>query len=327
MIRPLLLALTLAACGGGGVALGDLGDELVDAYCARAVRCGVYASAAACKADLTVNLEEAVRSVEAGRTSYSEDKAGECLDAMRDASCDATSEGARADSQICEDVFEGNVADGGACFGSEDCVSGTCETPDCGMACCQGTCVATMPVPGIGQACPAGECVVGAFCNDSAMCVALLAAGAACADNDQCGYGLYCPQVEVGTRVCVDAPNRGEACPAGDCADIGDRCSSTSMTCVALAQRGEACAQGFAGLFDCQRPLVCNQTSLTCTDPPAVGQACDFFCVEGAFCNDSNVCEAVKANGATCGGDSECSSRFCDDTLTTPVCADEPICG
>ncbi len=318
------LFLALAACGGGGVKLDDLGDEFVEAACERQVRCGAYASMEACRNDVRAFLDNILASVEAGRINYDEGKARDCLDAFAGASCDRSAENAREEPAACGDTFTGTVPDGGTCYIGLDCVSGSCDVADCGQACCSGTCAATLAEVAIGGTCnnTTGPCVRGSFCDaQTTTCVALRAIGGACTSSSQCTYGAYCG--EAGT--CADAPNRGDACPDGVCADLGDRCSSTTTTCVALGRLGEACSEGFAGLFDCQAPLVCDQTSLQCANPPTAGQACLFFCAAGNFCNDQDVCEAQKANGAACDSDSECTSRYCDDT--TSVCAEQPVCG
>lgn len=324
---PLSLTAALVACGNDSVSLGDLAGAYEDAYCARLVRCGRYISVDACKDALQLSIDEITASVEAGRTSYDGEQAAACLDALRGASCDSTDADNRADVPACDNTFHGTVADGGVCFDSDECLSDSCNVPDCGMACCQGVCdptVAVIPPAAIGQSCLEVGCVDGAFCNGANICTALLAVGQACSGNE-CTYGLYC--TEAGT--CADAPGRGQPCPDGRCSDIGDRCDTAAAapTCVALATRGQACPTGFAGLFACQGPLTCDATSLTCQDPPAVGQACTFLCATGAFCNDANTCEADRAAGQPCGSNSECQSNFCDDSLATPVCAVDPVCG
>jgi hypothetical protein len=319
-----LLISSIAALGaacGGGVKLEDLGDEIINALCERQVRCGAFASVEACRAFANANDEEFRRSVEAGRATYDEDKAADCLEALGDASCDSTAQNVRAQPQACRDAFRGTVADGGTCYNDEECISEDCTVPACPEACCAGTCSVTRAEVAIGGACnqTTGPCASGSFCNGT-TCTALVATGGACTSNSQCAYGLYC--LEAGT--CADAPNRGDACPDAYCAEIGDRCSAT-MTCIALGRIGDACSEGFAGLFDCQQPLTCNQTTLTCANPPIAGEVCQFFCASGNFCNDTSVCEAVKANGQACTGDDECSSLYCDEV--SMLCADEPVCG
>lgn len=319
-----LLISSAAACGGGGVELADLGDELIDALCARQVRCGAFTNEADCKVYASASLDQIKRSVEAGRVAYDADAAGDCLEAFKSASCDVTSESSRDEPAACADAIKGTVIDGGTCFTNQECVSGSCtEAPTCTMACCMGTCDATRAEVAIGGTCngTTGACVEGSFCDSATTtCTALRAVGGACTANSQCGYGLFCP--EAGT--CADAPNRGAACPDQYCADLGDRCSAATTTCVALAKIGEACASGFAGLFDCQQPLTCNQTTLVCGNPPVAGEACLFICATGNYCNANDVCEAQKPNGQACQGDDECSSSYCDDAN---LCAVEPVCG
>ncbi|HVV86997.1 MAG TPA: Dickkopf N-terminal cysteine-rich domain-containing protein [Kofleriaceae bacterium] len=314
-------ALALAACGGDSISIGDLGEKLVNAECARYARCGVYTSKDACVADARANFSTIEASVAAGRIKYDGGAAADCLDAFESESCDSTTESARVTPPACDDAIKGAVADGGACFISTECVSRSCSVPDCGMACCQGTCDATVAKAAIGASCANADCVDGAFCNDSDVCAALLAAGQTCQNDDQCGYGLAC-----GNNVCAPAANRGDACLDGRCSDIGDRCDG-NMTCVALSGAGGACTTDFGGVFDCQLPLVCNQTTLQCENPPTAGQACTTFCANGLFCNDdTHQCEARRANGMACAGDGDCQSDFCDQSGANPVCAVTPTC-
>lgn len=317
------LVLGLAACGdddGDGLPLEDLEEELLGQLCERMVRCGVYADDAACRADFGALIGGLVSQVESGRVDYDAELAARCLEAAAGASCDRTAEENREQLQVCVDALKGTVADGAQCFNDQECISEECEVETCNMACCAGVCGRTIVPAAIGQACPDLACVNGAYCSTQGTCAALLAAGASCNDDEECAYGLFCN----GTT-CVDAPDRGQPCPDGMCGGIGDRCSDEG-TCVALGARGAPCSGGFA-FSECQRPLVCNESTLQCSDPPAVGSACVFQCAEGAFCNDTNVCEATKGNGAACTGDGECTSRYCDDFAASPVCADEPVCG
>lgn len=315
--------LGVGACGGDSVSVGDFPAEFSDAFCSRMVRCNAYTSKAACLESINLDVGQIQQSIAAGRVAYDGEAMAECIDAFAASSCDGTSRDVRETPQACLEAIKGKVADGGACFDDGECVSDSCNIADCGQACCQGSCDATVAEAAIGASCATARCVNGSFCSDANVCTALLAAGAACAGNDECTYGLTCAN-----DVCTAAANRGDTCiPDGECSDIGDRCDTASNKCVALSALGGACSEGFAGLFDCQRPLVCNGTTLKCENPPAVGQACEFFCAPGSFCNDQSTCEAVRANGAACQSDSECDSDFCDDSGATGVCAANPVCG
>lgn len=314
-----LLAGVLAACGGSdSVSLDELPDALASAQCERLVRCGLYTSAADCEAAINFNITEIQHSVEAGRVAYDGEAVAECLDTLGSASCDLTTESARVTPQSCKDAIKGAVAAGGTCYDSGDCQSARCDLPDCGNACCMGTCQDGPAEVTVGQSCADAPCDDRSFCQNG-TCQALLASGAACQGSDECGFGLMC-----GNDACTAAAHRGDACVDGDCAEIGDRCDSTDH-CAALVAVGGACSGGIAGLFDCQRPLVCNDTTLKCEAAPTAGQACQFFCGGNLFCNDQNTCEAPRADGAACGSNSECASDFCDDV--TSKCAALPLCG
>jgi hypothetical protein len=320
----LALIVGLTGCGGGGgggLAPEDLGEAMADAFCTRLVRCGLVASTAACEALLDVDNEELLAAIEAGTIDYDGVAARECLDAFAAASCDQSSESVRVEPPACAEAIRGTVADGGVCHASAECISQDCTVPDCGMACCAGTCATTTPDAAIGGSCATASCVDGAYCDAAMVCRALLAANATCTGNDECGYGLYCEQTGP-SGVCRDAPNRGDACPTGDCADLGDRCDQATMICVALSAAGGPCGTSGGG---CQFGLVCDAATMSCASPPAIGQPCQFQCADGAYC-DAGTCAAVKPDGQMCVGDDECVSDYCDPFATPSVCAAEPIC-
>ena len=314
----------MAACGGddgdgGPVSADDLADAVVSSSCDRLVRCGAFASLAACEAQLAPNFAQILQGIAAGRISYDGSKVATCLAAFENASCDATVEDSRVTPAICDEAIHGTVAAGGTCYIDLDCASDNCDVANCNMACCVGACAAAVAEAPIGQSCATANCVEGSFCSETDVCTALLAAGAACGSDQECNYGLTCA-----ANVCVAAANRGEACVDDSCQDIGDRCDGTN--CVARSGVGGPCSEGFAGFFDCQSPLVCDAATLMCKQPPAVGAMCTFSCAGDAFCNEQNTCEARRADGSTCDDDSQCQSQFCSDAAT-PVCAVEPVCG
>jgi len=320
------LASALAACGGddAAVTLDDFPSAYEDAVCENLVRCGRFEDEATCKATIELNLDEAFIGLDEGRTAYDADKAGACLASLRSGSCDSAGADNRLPQPACEATFHGTVVDGGQCFDDDECLSTSCEIADCGLACCAGVCDPTVALAAIGASCASADCVEGAFCTEADVCQAYIAAGQSCSGSS-CGYGLFCSEASI----CTATPKHGEACPDGRCANIGDQCggSASAPTCVSLSGRGEACPGGFAGLFACQSPLTCDSTALTCQDPPAIGAACTFVCATGAFCNDTDVCEAERANGAECDGDSDCASDFCNEEVATPVCATPVPCG
>lgn len=307
-------------CGGGGVPVDELDTALVDALCKRLVRCGAVEDTNACSealGELDTGLIELQHAVAGGTIRYDADAMEECLAAFESASCDETAKDVRLEPEACAEAIRGTIADGGVCLIDEQCTSGACEVGDCSESCCEGACVAAPPEAAIGASCATAVCVDGAFCNEADTCEALLASGATCDFDDECTYGLYC---EGPAGTCADAPNRGEPCPDGVCADLGTFCDA-SETCVGLAKRGEACGQ----LSRCALPNVCSPESATCVSPPAVGQPCTATCASGAYCDfAADVCAAEKADGQPCLGNRECSSGFCDEL--TETCGAPQVC-
>jgi hypothetical protein len=62
----------------------------------------------------------------------------------------------------------------------------------------------------------------------------------------------------------------------------------------------------------------------TCKALPTVGMPCDFDCASGAYCDSTDQCAALKADGAACVFDSECQSHNCDSASSQ--CATRTTC-
>jgi hypothetical protein len=311
----------LIGCGGGSVAIDDLGSSLIDAQCDHYVACGEISSHDECVALLGqgASFDELVGSVNAGLVDYDGAKAQSCLDSFGGLSCDPSLEENRVPNQDCIEAVKGTVADGGACKNSNECVSGSCALTSCTMACCPGTCDPTPPAPAdIGQSCATTSCVDGAFCNASGTCAALLAAGATCQSDNQCAYGTVCAGATALT--CMAPPQKaGDACisrsGSPDCVIEGLYCGAGNK-CAAYKDSGATCDPSNPCMFD----LACNST---CGALPQIGDACpQFQCDGGAYCQidtttgTATTCAALKADGATCAQSSECDSAFCDTTTT-----------
>lgn len=65
----------------------------------------------------------------------------------------------------------------------------------------------------------------------------------------------------------------------------------------------------------------------TCMPLPTSGQACDFNCANGTYCDFSmETCQPKKGTGAACSSNDACSSDFCDGAGTgSGACADKPL--
>ena len=326
-------ALVFAACGGGGsIAVEDLGDEVTGAQCANLVSCGLFENTAECEALVgrDIDLGDLIAGVEDGTITYDGDAAADCLDGLSGASCDPSAEENRVDNQACDDAFTGNVVDGGSCYISEQCQSRRCVVAgSCVEQCCVGTCEATEAPAAIGQSCANNDCVSNAFCNSSDVCAALIGAGTACTNDDQCAFGLICDAVNDGPLLCTTTPGLGDPCAGGEsCPITGQTCDFSDSTCAQVLHVGDAC--------DPQNDLCsfanggCNPTSMTCDPVPGVGEPCPgFLCGGGAWCDfdfqlGTSECMAPLANSAACDSDSQCQSGYCDDMAGT--CAAEVVC-
>lgn len=282
MVMIMLLAAASTACGG--ISLDDYFDAELDADCERRARCGEWTSKEECILWMgsAPNFRELElrASVAAGRVTYSPGRAEACVEHLRTASCDWTSEDRRTTNHDCEATFRGHLAAGDTCYSEEDCRGDCAAPPNCSDTSCPATCYEVEPLSDIGGPCGFDDCVDGAVC-DGGICVALAPAGAPCSQPLGCDYGFVCID---GT--CQDTANRGESCENNWCEnDTGDRCDETSSTCVARRGVGGLCRWN----IDCMYPLMCGP-SLVCVAPPVLGEPClDGSCGLGLYC-DAGTC-------------------------------------
>jgi hypothetical protein len=317
MLKQNLWVLVLAvaaACGGGGVKIDDLPDELAAAICDRDVRCGFQPDAATCEASEIIagnSVETLIDAVNSKVVKYSESQAQKCIDFIRDDDC--TFAGFYA-SDVCNAMFDGTLAAGEACIINEECAGSqlctrTDSSCDRDTACCPGTCAA---VGAEGTACGntggAGTlCDDGLYCKDTGAatgtCTALVATEGAACDTffDTCADPFYCniQDFMTFTGKCAKPVASGAACNVNDllpCEDSRDYCDATSNTCTRRVGVDQACSDtvfciGFA---------TC--TNAKCVTDPSAGQACDAAggpdCLGTLDCTNA-VCTAV-APGVSC---------------------------
>jgi hypothetical protein len=325
VLAVVVLAMTGAAgcSGGGGIAVGDYLDRLVEAHCQYDVRCGLFTDLASCEAFFTLRDDPSLAAaIDAGKSSYDADKAEQCVNQIANADCDRTTKEGRETPAVCSEVVTGTVQTGDACASSSECVSGACATPTCGMACCLGTCVAANAPAKLGEPCATRTCEVGLACDNAKMCVELLAAGAPCTSGDQCAYGLGCAG-SPGT--CKALPKVGEPCPDNVCTAFGATCSAG--TCIADGLPGAPCTVG----TDCSPFYTCDATAHQCAAYPTLGMPCNTACSDDSWCNipsgsGSGTCDAPQADGAACSYDVECTTHFCDSSAGAGRCAEPAVC-
>lgn len=334
MRRLVLIALLAAGCGGsdggGPIPIDDLDSAAINVFCNFYASCGLIQDEATCRSlNLDINLDpDLVAAVHAGKVIYDPDKARECLNGVA-LSCNRV-EFNRSDSgnrAACDQTFKGTVAAGGQCAMDQECISQSCDVPGCAMACCQGTCVGdTPPVhPKVGEACGTSTALScdNSYCDYTAMlCTAYKANGAACQSSSECAEGSCTNQV------CTALIASGGACTTGStaaqCADIGDYCSATTMTCTAYGLAGATCATN----AECSPIYQC--TAGACELRPTLGDTCGTQsstsgCVDHSYCEPTTMkCTAPKADNSPCMSDNECASNNCDSTSNT--CVTPPTC-
>lgn len=217
------------------------------------------------------------------------------------------------------DLFVGQVAAGGDCESSEQCVAEAyCDTTGGGDC---GTCAARkadgMTCAGDGE-CAGGACI-GTQCgspgDDGDPC---LSAGPGDDPNNDCRGQRVCdtdqnecvtlPAWQV-NQVCT--PNTGDCDPLGTglwCQPSGDAGQCAPMLADGAVCRNSGVAQG---VCDIRAYLTCPAgANATCTPPVTVtteGDACGFFagaqCAAGLVCTNPitmGVCVEYQAEGETC---------------------------
>jgi len=223
------------------------------------------------------------RSIDAGNMSFDAAEAQRCADAFAGSNCSLEI------ANECDHVFVGNVAVGGACTQSDECVDG-------------GYCNDTLTCPG--------------------MCEAGLSAGTACADaSGVCQSGLTC----LAEGVCGARRPNGEPCEDNSecrsyyCDDESGRCANPPES-FSKAE-GEACDVS----ADCGEDLYCDTTQAvpSCTPAAKLGEPCvrdniEKSCVWEAYCSleagaDAGVCLERVALGAVCSNSNQCEVGVCDD--------------
>src|SRR5690606_24269186 len=121
--------------------------------------------------------------------------------------------------RACGELYQGTGASGDPCFTDHECTSGFCTGGGDTSTCIAGQCVGnTPPNTGpfqIGEDCFSfGACVPGAYCDTvTSLCTPLKSSGAACTQNEECGYGLACVGT-TGARTCGTLPAVGQSCAA-----------------------------------------------------------------------------------------------------------------
>lgn len=342
--------------GTGPVPVDGWCEMKARAECGRKVRCLQLdpAQLDACVARVLERCDGAAyaRGVADGRLQYSEDQAGQCIDAYGEGSCLGTPE-------ACADLFQGKVPPDGGCLLPEECAEGSfclTYTNTCPFRC--------YAFAGIGEPCnfwdaQCDERVANCEQVDAGFraCVSRVDAGAACTSSRDCLPDLACVddtcvprQAKIGEPcglkqgfpfcepeafcrqdvapsgsepppgVCVRRPGLGGSCPgAGTCLP-NLRCSSAFQTgtCIPLGSSGETCS----GYSECKGEMYCSVETSTCAVLPEEGGDCTnrgsyYTCAPGYYCDfqvpdQAYVCRPRRVLGEECLYDEVCLSNACE---------------
>jgi hypothetical protein len=219
----------LAGCGGGSsVTLEQLPAAYAGALCDQNFKCASAADIMGrTKQDcLDTNtgilqlIVPAMRdSVSKGRSTYDAEKAGACITALRNLSCDDWVKGT-VEPPACEGVTAPKVAIGGACGGDGDCVGGYCDGADT---------TTTPPTDG--------------------TCKATVAIGAACTATDTCADDGVC---DATTKTCKAVVKKEGGQPCTSDTECSNTCNMDTMKCSGYA----GCAVGGVTPRDTLRSLL-----------------------------------------------------------------------
>lgn len=342
------LALALSGCPSDpavpeNVPLADLATTITPTVCDIYTECGGYVvellfgAGVTCDSTLTARFDDGElphyeAAVAAGTIIYHGDLVDDCVAQLNAAGCSFGNP-----FEVCEAIFEGTVADGGACELSEECAGDAY----CAIAgACPGTCQARVAS---GATCTSDAACTGGLDCVGGTCRAPAGAGAACEGTTgvTCsGVGLTCIGSEGTTAgVCTDwddvfmgalgevcdAPNQ-DLCDEGlSCAFEGVGAGGPTFRCVARVAAGAECTIALPD--ECPADQYCAGTDIasgdtmgTCSPLPTAGAACTPAlpiprCANGFFCSADGAgaatCEALGRNGASCTRDGTCASGAC----------------
>jgi hypothetical protein len=133
------------------------------------------------------------------------------------------------------------------------------------------------------------ECAKDSFCNPGRVCTALPGDGMPCGVQG-CASGLFC-----GTGVCHPLLGEGGACTTTSQCEKELFCdTTTTRTCTALHENGDACTSSAACKSNTCLPGTCAGSGTTCF----ASTGCSGHCADdGSFCTTDSTCAAGTCSG------------------------------
>ncbi len=230
-----------------------------------------------------------------GRIIYNEQKAGACMEVIKNLSCDYNTDLA---PEECKNIITGTVEDGGVCNVSEECINGSCDTTKT----CPSTC---QPFVLEGESCLDNKnCEPGTEClSNGAICVTVktnLAENEECRVGfDRCAENLYC---NFNSGVCEPVRKLNESCDWSDACAFGLKCNESEGICLKPEN-----IQVFA-----ENAVECNKFDKLCDYTK------EFFCLDNK-CQFFDVFKE-KENGESCETAFDCVNGTCVAGLCTDQC-------
>jgi hypothetical protein len=298
------------------------------AACSFAARCGSmtwaqsYTGIAGADCEPTVERFDAASNariqlaLSAGTLTYDGNQAAECYAFFDQLTCDGLAAGTPL---ACSEVFQGRVADGGACTFDAECGA----ISEC-IGASGATCGVCTHVPQLGESCAMTPCPEVLFCDDTQVCVSRVGAGSACnTTNSACATPASCIGATTGSTAgtCTVVDTASVACSRLVC-PMGQLCTfdGHAASCRAPRTDGTCDPQAFGG-SDCSSSTLCDAATMHCAPFPTLGQPCTTACAAPARCV-AQMCRASISNGGSCTNDLDCLSAHC----ATGTCAALPLC-
>jgi hypothetical protein len=322
--------------------------KLAAATCDRNLRCRIADPSlkASCEKTALAACGEkvVVAALSAGRITFDDKAAGDCVGLTTDRACHAD-----AAPEACAKVISGKGAAGDPCYRDFECgAGGFCYRVE---SQCPYKCAAYVTT--VGEKCSSGDkrcepktlhcdynkqitcqekggeggqCFWSGDCKDGFSCQNQLCTaepkkakqGEGCgavSGYPQCETGLFCRGIDSGKTGCLTTGKpcaAADACCSGLC--LAGKCASGS--CQPKIAEGGVCS----GYGQCLTPLYCNSgySVGTCRAKRAIGDRCDNYdsCRDPLYCdtNDTSTCRTYPKVGELCEGVYRCSEGSCDFT-------------
>jgi hypothetical protein len=323
-----LIALAVAACGGGSVDQKNLYSELYGALCANYAKCGVTTSKEACLALLGPTLgmtttDPYAAQIAAGTIKYDGSAARRCIDAYASADCNTTFFTTNTASAECAKVYAGTLKVGDSCTGNDCVPDAFCSFSVDGK--CPATCKARLATGG-GPVTSTTQCQLGLVVSGN-VCASPGAEGAACTGTagstffSSCAGGLFC---DATSKTCKKTPAKGEACTS--MLPCGGYNQCLNGTCSLPGGTGAACGGSSSTIgLGCKLDLTCDvsKASPVCSERFDEGHACSgsgsgdckaaFRCVAGQG-TTATTCQKPGQEGAGCVSGSCDAKLYCETT-------------